>query len=131
MEQDEKCAVAAPVADTAVGAAASARSSPPVLPTDDIIQTEHPRPAVGADSTADTCSAGAPFHITSGASSSASDNDFEVTELPGVAGQATIVDGVDGEEESVEALLGSLMRTLNTEKGRADFRLLAATGSTP
>ena len=34
------------------------------------------------------------------------------------------------EEESVEDLLSSLMRTLNTEQGRADFRLLAS-GATP
>lgn len=33
-----------------------------------------------------------------------------------------------GDEPSVESLLGSLMRALNTEQGRADFGRMVATG---
>eukprot|EP00903_Cladosiphon_okamuranus_P017097 g15753.t1 len=49
---------------------------------------------------------------------STSNDELEVVEVQSL--------GTGGEEESVEDLLSSLMRTLNTEKGRADFRLLAS-----
>lgn len=48
----------------------------------------------------------------------------------GVVGEGGGDEDEDGEgEESVESLLGSLMRALNTEQGRADFvRLTSADG---
>lgn len=52
--------------------------------------------------------------------------EFDMTELQCAQGDVDTADG----EESVEDLLSSLMRTLNTEQGRADFRLLASNGST-
>ncbi|CAM9493820.1 unnamed protein product [Scytosiphon promiscuus] len=129
-DREGKSADAAPLADNAVGKALSARSSPPVPPPIAASNTTAPtHEEVGEARSENTCSTGVPAEVLGGSSfSSPLDDDFEVAELPGVAEQATISQTGD-EEESVEALLGSLMRTLNTEKGRADFRALAATAS--
>ncbi|CAN0535515.1 unnamed protein product [Ectocarpus sp. 12 AP-2014] len=103
-----KGVAAAPMADMAVDAAAATPSGPF-------------QPLSGTTTNNATAAAGEDGSV------SASRNHFEVVELPIVGrGNDEPVDG----EESVEGLLGSLVRTLNTEQGRADFRRLAATGST-
>lgn len=70
-------------------------------------------------STGSTASAAA----TASSSLSLSNDELEVTEVQSVGRGDD--ETADGEEESVEDLLSSLMSTLNTEQGRADFRLLA------
>eukprot|EP00752_Nemacystus_decipiens_P012162 g10781.t1 len=52
-------------------------------------------------------------------------DELEVLEVQSVGGGDAGPDTTGG-EESVEDLLSSLMRSLNTEQGRADFRLLAS-----
>ncbi|CBJ28093.1 acetyltransferase [Ectocarpus siliculosus] len=122
---DAKDVAAAPMADMSVGAEAATPSCP--------LQYPAPSDGTGASEGA-TCQpcAGTTTNISTAApgedgSVPASRNDFEVVELPSVGGGGD--EAADG-EESVEDLLGSLMRTLNTEQGRADFRRLAAAGST-
>ncbi|CAB1120271.1 unnamed protein product [Ectocarpus sp. CCAP 1310/34] len=122
---DAKGFATAPMADMAVGVAAATPSCPflPPAPSDETGASDGAtcQPCVGT--TANNSIAAAGEH----GSVPALRDDFEVVELPSVGGG-------DGEavdrEESVEDLLSSLMRTLNTEQGRADFRRLAAIGST-
>lgn len=70
-----------------------------------------------------TATTGSTASATASSSVSLSSDELEVVEVQSVGGRN--LDSADDEEESVEDLLGSLMRTLNTEQGRADFRLLA------
>lgn len=122
---DAKDVAAALMADMAVGAAATP-SCPflPPAPTDETGASDGAacQPCVGTTANNSTAAAG-----EDGSSVPVSRDDFEVVELPSVGGGCN--ETVD-REESVEDLLSSLMRTLNTEQGRADFRRLAATGST-
>ncbi|CAM9204268.1 unnamed protein product [Hapterophycus canaliculatus] len=130
-DEEGKGAVAAPVADMAVSTAAAARSSPPVPPIATSNKTGHAAVGEVGEVRAERASpTGAPADVVGSSPFSPSDDDYEVTELLDVAGQGAITRTGVGGEESIETLLGSLMRALNTEKGRADFRLLAATGST-
>ncbi|CAM9421976.1 unnamed protein product [Ectocarpus fasciculatus] len=122
---DAKGVASAPMADMAVGAAATP-SCPflPPAPSDETgaLDGAACQPCVGTTTNISTATAG-----EDGSFVPASRENFEVVELPSVgAGGDEAVD----REESVEDLLSSLMRTLNTEQGRADFRRLAATGST-
>lgn len=122
---------AAPLADMAVGKSATPSSSEVLLP-----------PLPPATGNKSSVSAGVAHHLgsttTSGSTASvaasssvpASIAELEVVEVQNVSRGDVDTDTAGGEEEeSVEDLLSSLMRTLNTEQGRADFRLLAS-GST-
>lgn len=97
---------AAPIADRALGSSANPSSSPDFLLP--------PLPPTASEESEDSVRV-----------SSLSD-ELEVAELQSGSGDADTADG----EESVEDLLSSLMRTLNTEQGRAEFRLLASNDST-
>ncbi len=109
-ENGEKGALkipAAPIADMALGPSASPSTSPDFLLP--------PIPPTAVEESEDS------------AGMASLSNELEVTELQSGSGD---VDTAHGGEESVEDLLSSLMRTLNTEQGRAEFRLLASNGST-
>lgn len=129
--ENAKDIAAAPMADIAVGASATPSSLPQVkIP---------PLPPPASCKTGTSSGAACIQHFTTTTKSSANattavagsspvpvvNDELEVVELQRVAGRH--VDSVDGGEESVEDLLSSLMRTLNTEQGRSDFRLLAST----
>lgn len=122
---DAKDVASAPMADMAVGAAATP-SCPflPPAPSDETGASDGAscQPCVGTTTKKSTAAAG-----EDGSFVPSSRDDFKVVELPSVGGGDD--EAVD-REESVEDLLSSLMRTLNTEQGRADFRKLAATGLT-
>lgn len=112
---------AAPMADMAVGKPATPEVLFPPLPL-----AASDKPGVSAGLTRELGSKTTPGSTASAAASSpvsASHDEVEVVEVQNVGGD---VDTANREEESVEDLLGSLMRTLNTEQGRADFRLLAS-----
>lgn len=109
---------AAPIADMALGPSASPSGSPDVLLP--------PLPPSASEESGDSVGmASAKASSSESSYSYSSSGELEVTELQSVRGDVDTADG----EESVEDLLSSLMRTLNTEQGRADFRLLASNGS--
>lgn len=123
-EKGAKNLAAAPIADMALGTSAAPGSPQILLPPLPPATSNKSRGSTGV-----TGDLGATTTSGSAASASASSsvpvlNDrLEVVEVQSVGGGD--IDTADGEEESVEDLLSSLMRTLNTEQGRADFRLLA------
>ena len=100
----DKSFAAAPMADMAVGKSATAAR-------DSGSTTSGPTASVAASSSVST-----------------SMGELELVEVQGVGGRDVDPTNAGGEEEeeSVEDLLSSLMRTLNTEQGRVDFRLLAS-----
>lgn len=121
--------IAAPMADMAVGASATPSSlpqvtSPPLTPPG-CCKTGASGGAACAERSTTTPTYDAATAAVAGSSAvPAVDDALEAAEFQRGAGRD--VDSVDGGEESVEDLLSSLMHTLNTEQGRADFRLLAA-----
>lgn len=127
--ENAKDITAAPMADIAVGASATPGSLPlaafPPLPPPASCKAEVSGGAACTECSTTTTKSVATAAVVGSSSVPVADDELEVAELQMVAGRD--VDSVHGGEESVEDLLGSLMRTLNTEQGRADFRLLAAT----
>lgn len=120
------------MADMAVGTSATPSSSevllPPLPPA--IGNRSSVSPGVARELGSTTAS-GSTASVAASSSVSASIDELEVVEVQSVGGDVgTDSAGGGEEEESVEDLLSSLMRTLNTEQGRADFRLLAS-GATP
>lgn len=127
-EKGAKNLAAAPIADMAVGKSATPSNPEVLFPPLPPATSDKSRVSAGV--AGDLASATKTGSTTSAAISSCAsvfDDHLEVVEVQGDGGGG--VDTADGEGESVEDLLSSLMRTLNTEQGRADFRLLAS-GST-
>lgn len=126
--ENAKDIAAAPMADMAVGASATPSTLPlaafpPVSPPASC-KAEASGGAACTEHSTSTTNCAATAAVVGSSPVPDADDELEVAELQKVAGRH--VDSVHGKEESVEDLLGSLMRTLNTEQGRADFRLLAA-----
>lgn len=102
----------------AVGKSATPSSSEVLFPPSPPATSNKSAVSAGVARDLGLTTSGSTASAASSSSVSASNDELEVVEVQSV--------GTSGEEESVEDLLSSLMRTLNTEQGRADFRLLAS-----
>ena len=119
------------MADMAVGTSATPSSSEVLLPPLPPATGNRSSVSPGVARELGSTTSGSTASVAASSSVSASIDELEVVEVQSVGGDVgTDSAGGGEEEESVEDLLSSLMRTLNTEQGRADFRLLAS-GATP